>query len=91
VKLWSHWKHKNIGLLLLGILLAFFFSQNSTFRDFLLKLGGFGYLGAFLSGMLFVSTFTIATGALVLLSVICLFFGLLKMMFWQKLRQFTTK
>lgn len=62
-------KHKNSLLLLLGILLAFLFSSNSTFRDFLLKLGSFGYLGAFLSGILFVSTFTIATGALVILTL----------------------
>lgn len=62
-------KHKNILLLLLGILLAFFFSANSAFRDFLLKLGDFGYLGAFLAGMLFVSTFTIVTGALIILTL----------------------
>ena len=30
-------------------------------------LGGFGYIGAFIAGILFVSTFTVATGAVILL------------------------
>jgi len=62
-------KHKNSLLLLLGILLAFFFSSNSAFRGFLLGLGSFGYLGAFLAGIFFVSTFTITIGALIILTL----------------------
>ena len=64
-----HWKHKNIVFLVFGILLAFFFSQGQWFNSFLLRLGNFGYLSAFFAGMLFVSTFTVATGALILLTV----------------------
>ena len=37
------------------------------FHSFLLHLGNFGYIGAFIAGILFVSTFTVATSALVLL------------------------
>jgi uncharacterized membrane protein YdjX (TVP38/TMEM64 family) len=32
-----------------------------------LNLGGLGYVGAFIAGVLFVSTFTVATGAIILL------------------------
>jgi len=53
----------------MGILLAVVLSRNSTFHSFLLHLGGFGYVGAFLAGILFVSTFTVATSALVLLTL----------------------
>lgn len=37
------------------------------FHSFLLDLGNFGYMGAFFAGMLLVSTFTVTTGAIVLL------------------------
>jgi len=62
----SH-SHKNIILIATGILLAVLLSQNEAFHTYLLHLGGFGYIGAFIGGMLFVSTFTVATGALILL------------------------
>lgn len=68
-KFLPHWKHKNIVLLLLGILVALVFSRSQTFNNFLLHLGSFGYLSAFIAGMLFVSTFTIATGALILMTL----------------------
>lgn len=64
-----HWKHKNLILFFLGILLAWFLSQNKSFHDFLVGLGNFGYLSAVLAGVLFVSTFTIATGAMVLMTL----------------------
>lgn len=64
-----HWKHKNLIFFLLGILLAWFFSQNKWFHDFFIGLGGYGYFSAILAGALFVSTFTIATGALILMTL----------------------
>src|SRR3989344_5494678 len=63
----KHWKYKNITFLLLSLVLAFFVLRNETLHSFLLHLGNFGYLGAFLAGILFVSTFTVATGAIILL------------------------
>ncbi len=62
----SH-KHKNLFLILVGILAALAFSRNEAFRSFLLQMGSLGYLGAFLGGMLFVSTLSAASGALILL------------------------
>ena len=46
---------------------ALVLSGYETFHSFLLNLGDLGYLGAFLAGMLFVSTFTVTTGAIILL------------------------
>jgi len=57
---------KNLTFLLVSLILAFFLSIYEPFHVFLLNLGGFGYLGAFLAGFLFVSTFTVATGAVIL-------------------------
>jgi hypothetical protein len=66
----SHkWKYKNITLAAVGVLLAVFLSQIEAFHAFLIHLGGFGYIGAFVAGMLFVSTFTVATSALILLTL----------------------
>ncbi len=49
--------------------MAIILSRVEGFHSFLLHLGNFGYIGAFIAGMLFVSTFTIATSALVLLVI----------------------
>lgn len=49
-----------------GILLAIVLSRNTQFHEFLVHLDNFGYLGAFISGIFFVSTFTVATSALML-------------------------
>ncbi len=64
---WHRWKYKNLTFLFISIMIAFFLSRYEPFHAFLLNLGGFGYIGAFLAGMLFVSTFTVATGAVILL------------------------
>ena len=61
-----HWKHKNLLLFVIGLLLAWFFSQNTWFHDFLIGLGRYGYFSAILAGALFVSTFTMATAVLIL-------------------------
>lgn len=66
MKFWLSWKYKNLTILLLGIAAAFLLSKASAFQLFLSHLGGFGYLGAFLAGALFVSTFTVATGIVIL-------------------------
>lgn len=60
-------KYKNITILFFSLIFAFFLSRFEPFHNFLLHLGNYGYLGAFLAGILFVSTFTVATGAVILL------------------------
>lgn len=64
---WYRWKYKNLTFLLLSAVAAFSLSRYEPFHAFLLNLGGLGYLGAFFAGVLFVSTFTVATGAVILL------------------------
>src|SRR3989344_8716951 len=67
MRYWSRSHHKNLTLLLLSILFALFLSRHEAFHTFLLHLGNFGYVGVFIAGILFVSTFTVATGAIIIL------------------------
>lgn len=64
---WKSYRYKNITIFLLSIILAIFISRFEAFHTFLLNLGNLGYLGAFIAGILFVSTFTVVTGAVILL------------------------
>lgn len=63
----KHWKYKNLTFLLFSLVLAYFVFLNETLHGYLLHLGNLGYVGAFFAGILFVSTFTVATGAIILL------------------------
>lgn len=63
----NKWKYKNLTVVFLSIVLAVILSQIEVFHSLLLHLGSFGYIGAFIAGMFFVSTFTVATSALTLL------------------------
>jgi len=64
------WKYKNLTILFFGIILAIVLSQIESFHSFLLHLNNFGYIGAFVAGIFFVSIFTVATSALVLLTLV---------------------
>lgn len=60
-------KYKNLLFTFFGIIFAIILSRYEPFHLFLLNLKDYGYIGAFFAGMLFVSTFTFATGAIILL------------------------
>lgn len=60
-------RYKNLTLLGISLIVAFILYKSESFHSFLLHLGTFGYFGAFIAGILFVSTFTAATGVLILL------------------------
>lgn len=62
-----HWKYKNITFFLFSLIVTFFVLRNEILHSYLLHLGSLGHIGAFIAGMLFVSTFTVATGAVILL------------------------
>ncbi len=64
---WFSWRHKNLIIFFLSLIVAFLLSRFEPFSNFLLNLGELGYLGAFFAGILFVSIFTVATGAVILL------------------------
>ena len=59
----------SILLFILGLILAFVLSRNEAFQSLLLHVGTFGYIGVFLAGVFFVSTFTIATAILMLVEL----------------------
>lgn len=63
----ENYKYKNLTILFISLSLTFFLSRFEHFHRFLLSLGQLEYLGAFIAGTLFVSTFTAATGGLTLL------------------------
>ncbi|OGK16892.1 hypothetical protein A2690_03450 [Candidatus Roizmanbacteria bacterium RIFCSPHIGHO2_01_FULL_39_12b] len=60
-------KYKNLTLLLFSFIIALLLYKNESFHSFLIHLGNLGYVGALIAGFLFVSTFTVATGTLILL------------------------
>ncbi len=64
-----HHKYKNIILTIIGFSFAVFLFQNQNFNQFLTHLGKYGYISAFIAGILFASTFTIATGGVILLTL----------------------
>lgn len=64
---WKDYKYKNLSFLLLSILFAAGISRFESFHQFLLHLGTFGYISIFFAGFLFVSTFTVSTGIVILL------------------------
>ncbi len=66
MKFWHEYHYKNLTLVGISLIIAIYLLQNDFFRNILLHLGGWGYLGAFLAGMLFVSTFTVSIGTVIL-------------------------
>jgi len=61
-----HWRYKNLTLALISVLMAVSVSKIEAVHQFLAGLGNFGYVSAFIAGGLFVSTFTVAAGAIIL-------------------------
>lgn len=66
-KLWQDWEYKNLTILAISIIIAVVLSKVESFHTFLLNLGGLGYLGAFIAGIMFVSIFTVASSSVILL------------------------
>ncbi len=67
MKFWKHYKYKNVTIFLLSLIVGFLLARFEAFHNLLLNLGEFGYLSAFLVGILLVSTFTMPTGVVMLL------------------------
>ena len=63
---WSGWHYKNTTLLLLSLGIFIYLVKTPTADTIVGKIGDLGYFGAFLAGMLFVSTFTVAPAAVIL-------------------------
>lgn len=65
----STWKYKNTILLIISVVVFFYFADSPAIRNFINGLGSLGYVGAFITGMFFVSTFTVAPAAVVLFNL----------------------
>lgn len=59
-------RYKLLSMFLASVLVAIYLGENDWFQRFLLNLGEWKYLGAFLSGILFVSTFTVSTSVILI-------------------------
>src|SRR5258708_4248025 len=65
----GHYHYKLLLLFVCGIILAFALYKSNLLDFFLSHLGMYAYLGAFIAGIFFASTITIATAILMLISL----------------------
>lgn len=63
---YRHWKLKNTFLLILSIIVLFYFADSAFVKNIIHEIGSLGFLGAFIAGIFFVSTFTVAPASIVL-------------------------
>ncbi|MDH4358490.1 MAG: hypothetical protein OEV37_00880 [Candidatus Berkelbacteria bacterium] len=63
---WRNWHYKNTLFLALGLLSFFLLLRSPAVVSLLKSAGNFGYLGSFISGVFFVSIFTVAPATAVL-------------------------
>lgn len=66
---YRRWKYKNTTLLILSLIVFFYFADSPSVKSFINGLGSLGYFGAFITGVFFVSTFTVAPAAVVLFNL----------------------
>src|SRR3990167_6955771 len=66
LKRWKSWPYKNTALLILSLILLFYFTKGDFIQNIIKTIGSFGYLGAFITGVFFVSVFTVAPSTIVL-------------------------
>ncbi len=66
-KRWHRYHYKNLTYLTISLVIALVLFRLPGLREIIIKLGGLGYFGAFIGGILFVSTFTVSIGMVILL------------------------
>lgn len=66
-KKWRRYHYKNLTYFVLSVILGLILLETPLFREVVLHLGNYGYFGAFVGGILFVSTFTVSIGTVLLL------------------------
>ena len=60
------WKYKNTTLLILSLIALLFLADTDVAHALIRQIGSYGYLGAAITGIFFVSTFTVAPASVVL-------------------------
>ncbi len=63
---YKNWKFKNTALLILSLIVFFYFLNSDFVRSLIVNVGSLGYVGVFIVGIFFVSTFTVAPSLVVL-------------------------
>lgn len=66
LKKWRHWRYENTALLVLSLILVFYLAQTPLLNNVIETAGKLSYFGAFVVGIFFVSTFTVAPALVVL-------------------------
>lgn len=66
IREWRHYHYKNTTYLLLSLIAFYFLTHTPEAQIFIAEVGRYGPIGAFVTGMFFISTFTIAQAAVVL-------------------------
>lgn len=61
-----NWKYKNTALLVLSLIAFIFVVDTAVVHALIERIGSYGYLGAAITGIFFVSTFTVAPASVVL-------------------------
>lgn len=65
-KKWHNWKYKNTALLIISVIVFVFLADTPFVKNIIQQAGSLGYLGAFIVGIFFVSTFTVAPASVIL-------------------------
>jgi len=60
------WPYSNTGILILSLVLLYVFADYPFIKNFMSSIGALGYLGAFITGIFFVSIFTVAPASVIL-------------------------
>jgi len=63
------WRYKNSAFFAVSLIIFFFLTDTPFVDNFIRGIGNLGYFGAFLAGVFFVSTFTVAPASVVLFHI----------------------
>lgn len=69
VTYYKRWRYKNTGLLILSVIVFLYFADSPIIREIIGRIGELGYFGAFVTGIFFVSIFTVAPAGVVLFNL----------------------
>jgi len=65
-KKWKNWPYKNTAFLLISLFLFIYFAETPFISNLIKRAGDLGYLGSFITGIFFVSSFTVAPAIAIL-------------------------
>ena len=66
IETYKSWRYKNTGLLIISLVVFFYLAGTPFVERIITTMGSLGYMGPFIAGIFFVSTFTVAPASIVL-------------------------